>query len=198
MNPKILDTLETFSKDINNIFNKNLKSLYVYGSAIYDDLHVGYSDLDFFAVVSNQINEDDFYSLKDYRHRIKKSSSPYFSMLEGEFISFINLKNTFKGNTICWGGSGEKLDDKYQLSGFSLKGLIDNGFLVFGEDIRKQFSYPNDEIFLSQIDNLIKTIRKYAVEPSEDIHSIDWLFLICQSIYWIETKNITCKTKATQ
>ena len=198
MDSNIITTLEIFSEEINSLLKNNLKALYVYGSAVYDDLHMGYSDLDFLAIISDELNEEISSKLREYRHIIKTSNNPYYKMLEGEFISYKALTNPIESNSISWGGSGERLNSNYEISGFSLKGLIDNGVLVYGEDIKKQLPYPTDEIILAQIDNLINTIRIHAVSTSDDVHSVDWLFLICQSIYWLKTKEITCKTKATQ
>jgi hypothetical protein len=49
---------------------------------------------------------------------------------------------------------------------------------------------------LAQVDSMIETIRKYAQVTDEDIHSVDWLFLISQSIYWLKTLDTTGKTNA--
>ena len=46
------------------------------------------------------------------------------------------------------------------------------------------------------LDNRIVSTIKYAQVTNEDIHSLDWLFLISQSIYWLKTLDTTGKTNA--
>lgn len=88
------------------------------------------------------------------------------------------------------------MNKKYGLSGFSLRGLINKGYLIYGKDLRKELPYPRDEEMLSQVNSMIETIVKYAQVTNEDIHSIDWLFLISQSIYWLKTLEINGKTNS--
>jgi hypothetical protein len=91
---------------------------------------------------------------------------------------------------------GERMKTRYDLAGFSMRNLLDDGVLVFGEDARSAIPYPSDTEMLEQVRNMINTVRKHAVTANDDIHSADWLFLICQSLYWLNTGKIACKSKA--
>jgi hypothetical protein len=60
MDYKALKALEEFVDKANVILNNSIMSAYCFGSAIYDDFHIGYSDLDFFIIADNIITKDDF------------------------------------------------------------------------------------------------------------------------------------------
>lgn len=49
---------------------------------------------------------------------------------------------------------------------------------------------------LEQVNSMVEIIRECAQVTNEDIHSVDWLFLISQSIYWLKTLNTIGKTDA--
>ncbi|QAA33042.1 nucleotidyltransferase domain-containing protein [Clostridium manihotivorum] len=196
MDYKAIKALEEFVDKANTILNNTVVSAYCFGSAIYDDFHIGYSDLDFFIIVDKTITEDDFKKFSILRSEFKKLNHPYLSVLEGEVISLKAIQNDMESNVIYWGTSKDRLNKRYGLAGFSLKGLIHKGYLIFGKDLRNELPYPSDEEMLSQVNNMIDTIRKYAKTTDEDIHSMDWLFLISQSIYWLKSYNVTGKTNS--
>lgn len=180
----------------NTLLNSSIRSAYCFGSAVYEDFHIGYSDLDFLIIVEKIISEDDFRRFSLWRSELRNLNNPYFSVLEGEIISENAIKNDVESNVIYWGTSGDRLNGKYGLSGFSLRGLIDKGHLIYGKDLRKEFPYPSNDEMLIQVDSMIDAIRKYAQVTNEGIHSVDWLFLICQSIYWLKMLETTGKTNA--
>lgn len=196
MDALIIKSLDEFVTKANMLLNRSIVSAYCFGSAIYDDFHTGYSDLDFFIITENTISEDDFQKFSEWRAELRNLKHPYFSVLEGEIISKNAIKNDIESNVIYWGTSKDRLNHKYSLAGFSLRGLIDKGYLIYGKDLRKELSYPSNEEMLTQVDSMIETIRKYAQVTNEEIHSVDWLFLISQSIYWLKTSNTTGKTNA--
>lgn len=196
MEDLIIKSLKEFVNESNMILNNSILSAYCFGSAIYDDFHNGYSDLDFFIIINKIISEEEFQKFSSWRTELKASKHPYFSVLEGEIISQHSIKNDIESSVIYWGTSKDRLNKRYGLSGFSLRGLINKGYLIYGKDLRKELPYPSDEEMLSQVNSMIETIVKYAQVTNEDIHSVDWLFLISQSIYWLKTLDINGKTNS--
>jgi hypothetical protein len=196
MDALIIKSLEQFVNKANMLLNHSIVAAYCFGSAIYEDFNNGYSDLDFFIIIEKNISEDDFQKFSSWRTELRSSNHPYFSVLEGEIISRNAIKNDIEANTIYWGTSKDRLNRKYGLSGFSLRGLINEGYLIYGKDLRKELPYPSDEEMLNQVNFMIETVIKHAQVTNEDIHSIDWLFLISQSIYWLKTLDTTGKTNA--
>jgi len=196
MDALITKSLKEFVNKSNIILDNSIVSAYCFGSVLYEDFHSGYSDLDFFIIVDKIISEDDFTKFSSWRNELKNSKHPYFSVLEGEIIFKDAIKNDIESNVIYWGTTRDRLNRKYGLSGFSLRGLINKGYLIYGEDLRKELPYPSDEEMLFQVNSMIETIIKYAQVTNEDIHSIDWLFLISQSIYYLKTLEIDGKTNS--
>jgi hypothetical protein len=89
-----------------------------------------------------------------------------------------------------------KVFDSIQIRTFSLMGLIKNGIVIYGLDMRNQYKYPTRQDMLNDVQNMIKTVRAHAVTTNEDIHSMDWFFLIAQSMYWLDNDDITSKSNA--
>lgn len=198
MDKVVINLLKEFVSKVNMILENSVLSAYCYGSATYDDFHTGYSDLDFFIIIEKIISEEDFQKLISLRQELRNLKHLPLSVLEGEIISKTAVKNDIESNVIYWGTTKDKLARKYSLSGFSMRSLQDHGFLIFGTDIRHKLPYPDDEEMVSQVENMIDTVQCHAQITSENIHSIDWLFVICQSIYWLKTNNVTGKSDAAQ
>jgi len=196
MDSLIKQSLEEFVKKSDLLLKHSIISAYCFGSAVYNDFHMGYSDLDFFIIIDKAISVEDYKNFSIWRDELKEMQHPHFSVLEGEIISINAIKNDIESNVIYWGTSKDKLNSKYSLSGFSLRGLINNGYLIYGKDLRNRLPYPSNEEMLTQVNSMIETIRKYALITNENIHSIDWLFLISQTIYWLKTLETTGKTNA--
>jgi hypothetical protein len=74
--------------------------------------------------------------------------------------------------------------------------LIENGYLLFGNDIRCKFSYPTKENIVKAVIAHYETIRKYAVTTGRNIYSAGWLLDIARCIYTLRTGKIISKTKA--
>ncbi len=194
MNNKIDEALYEFISTADVLLNNKILAAYCLGSAAYDDFHEGYSDLDFFIVVNGCLTKEDFIRFRLLRDNYKQSQNPYLSVLEGEIVSISAIKNSNNENVIYWGTTKDQFNQKYSLSGFSLRELLEAGYLIHGTDIRKEIPYPSDEEMREQVLNMITMIRKHAAVTDENIHSADWLFLITQSIYWLKTARTTGKS----
>ena len=194
MDKEIETALRGFVSEADVLLGHTVAAAYCFGSAVYDDFHAGYSDLDFFILADKELTEEDFNRFHSLRSAYKASAHPYLSVLEGEIISLRAIKNDVSSVTIYWGTSKDRLNTRYGLSGFSLRGLLEKGCLLYGRELRERFPAPTDEEMLRQVDEMILTLRRYARETTEDIHSADWLFLAAQSLYWLKTAQVAGKT----
>lgn len=197
MDKEIKGSLETFVATADKLLGNKIVAAYCYGSAAYDDFHLGYSDLDFFIVADTLLTEEDFRHFHELREIYKGSSNRYLAVLEGEIVPYLGIKSR-EGNVIYWGTSKDSFNQGYGLRGFSMRGLLEAGYLISGRDIRGEIPYPSDAEMLVQVESMLETIRKYAVKTDKDIHSADWFFLISQSIYWLKTGKTTGKTQSAQ
>ena len=197
MEEEIKSALEEFAATADNLLGNKIVAAYCFGSAVYADFHLGYSDLDFFIVADTLLTEGNFQDFHELRERYKRSGNPYLAVLEGEIIPYSGITSR-EGNVIYWGTSKDRFNEGYGLRGFSMRGLLDAGYLISGRDIRGEIPYPTEAEMLEQVRTMIQTIRKYAVKTDKDIHSADWFFLITQSIYWLKTGKTTGKTQSAQ
>jgi hypothetical protein len=197
MDEDIKSALEEFVATADNLLANKIVAAYCFGSTVYEDFHLGYSDLDFFIVADTLLTEENFRDFHKLREEYKGSRNPYLAVLEGEIVPYSGIKSR-EGNVIYWGTSKDRFNNGYGLRGFSLRGLLDAGYLISGRDIRGEIPYPTEAEMLEQVRTMIQTIRKYAVKTDKDIHSADWFFLITQSIYWLKTGKTTGKTQSAQ
>lgn len=58
MDSLVVKSLEEFIDKANSILNNGILAAYCYGSLVYDDFCIGYSDLDFFIVAENALTEE--------------------------------------------------------------------------------------------------------------------------------------------
>lgn len=195
MDEKIKTALAQFAGKAISLLGNNIIAAYCFGSACYGDFHLGYSDLDFFLVVRGSLTEDDFRDFHALRQEYKAGEDPYLAVLEGEIAPYTGLK-TRVGNTIYWGTSRDRFNWGYELKGFSMRGLLEVGYLIWGQDIRQEIPYPSEAEMRAQVVSMVETIRKHGAKTDEDVHSADWFFLISQSLYWLRTGKITGKTQA--
>jgi predicted nucleotidyltransferase len=195
---EIASALKEFVAAADNLLGNKIVAAYCFGSAIYDDFHLGYSDLDFFIIVGAALSQGDFQAFHELRAGYKRGGNPYLAVLEGEIVPYSAIKSGRQGSTIYWGTTKDRFNREYGLRGFSMCGLLDAGYLIQGRDIRGEIPYPSGEEMLAQVASMIETIRKHAAETDRDIHSADWLFLISQSLYWLKTGRTTGKTPAAQ
>jgi predicted nucleotidyltransferase len=148
MKNQIMKALEEFVNTADALLNNRILAAYCFGSAVYDDFHEGYSDLDFFLIVDSLLSEEDFDQFHLLREQYKHSTNPYLSVLEGEIVPISAIRKSNTENVIYWGTSKDRFNQKYGLTGFSLRGLLEKGCLIFGTDIRKEIPYPSDETML--------------------------------------------------
>jgi len=58
MDTSIKKSLEEFVSKSNKLLDNRIISAYCFGSAVYEDFHRGYSDLDFFMIIDGTITEE--------------------------------------------------------------------------------------------------------------------------------------------
>ncbi|MDD2283743.1 MAG: nucleotidyltransferase domain-containing protein, partial [Eubacteriales bacterium] len=60
MDKEIKLALEEFAATADNLLGNKIVAAYCFGSAVYEDFHLGYSDLDFFIVADTLLTEGNF------------------------------------------------------------------------------------------------------------------------------------------
>lgn len=115
-------SLSMFVEDMRIILNRKLRSIYLYGSAIHNDLSPGYGDLDFLVVIEEELSQNEIELLNkqrsNYRSSLLRRSDDrqipnlYTNMLEGAFLT-INMLSGEKGQRLMVGNKARiRLDGK--------------------------------------------------------------------------------------
>lgn len=187
-------TLSEFIQDLQHILQENIVSVYIYGSVLYDDLCTGYGDLDFLAVVKQNLTNQEIEKLIKQRICYKNGyTSPYFGMLEGAFLPQALLCRE-NGTGLWWGTKSEKLWKENQLDPFTMYTLRKQGLLIYGEPQHHLFPDLSREELVSFLHDFRICMRTYGKGGS--LHSIDWLLLTAKFMCWYEEGDIISKSQA--
>lgn len=193
---KIISMCNTLSIELETIIGINSFDIMLFGSAVLNDFHYGYSDIDIIVLSYNVLTELQISQLLELRHSlVKNNNEPDFRLLEGIII----YKNDFlyDGNSklVYWGTSGESIKELNPFMPCDILSIKNHGILIYGHDFRESVIKPTYEELLNQVKHTYKTIRRYG-KINENSHSLGWFFDTARSIYTIKTSKITSKTNA--
>lgn len=184
--------------NIKNILKDNLMSIYVYGSYVLNDFKNGWSDIDLLVLTRNQIEKIESEKLLNLRQTLKDKfpNNPYFKCFEGAMLPYSSFLNQTNTTVVYWGTKASKIKDTYSLDSFSMKELLENGKLIFGEETRNNLAMPSFQNLKDDIIHHYKTIRDVAVKTGRNFYSFGWLLDISRCLYTLKTGNIISKTNA--
>ncbi len=183
---------------IEKILSNNSPSIYLYGSVVLEDFRIGWSDIDILCITQTDITIEQTNGLLTLRQELQKldKSNPYYSIFEGAILSKDSILNDRPSQIIYWGTGKEAIEKHYKIDSFSLLEIINNGKLLYGNDIRNQFQKPTYKDLYSDIKLHYETIRKFAKNTNRSIYSFGWLLDISRCIYTLRTGKIISKTDA--
>lgn len=192
------NAIDKMKNSLLDILGDNLLAIYLFGSVTLDDFKLGWSDIDILCFTNCEITQKQADLLVNLRQALLKSdkNNLYYRSFEGAIVSFDEFLNKQYKRVIYWGTSGEKITDKYYFDCFSQYELIQNGILIYGEDIRANLKMPTYNMLKSEVINHYNTIRKYAVKTDKSLYSCGWFLDIARGIYTLRTGEIIAKTKA--
>ena len=102
--PEVNLALELFLRDVHGVLQERLASVMLYGSVVFDDLAIGYGDLDFLAVVEGDLTEDDCSVLTEVRQPLRRGHYGVIGpMIEGPFLPRHMLNPALAGRALWWG-----------------------------------------------------------------------------------------------
>lgn len=194
----INQSIEIMSNRIISILSSNKPSVYLFGSLVLGDFKLGWSDIDILCLVESKISGEQADQLLNLRQDLlaEYKNNLYFRSFEGGFLTLDAFLNNIPDTVVYWGTSGQRITDKYYFDPFSMAELKDNGFLLFGDDIRNKLSYPAKESIIKAVINHYSAIRKYTVKTNRSIYSAGWLLDTARCIYTLRTGKIIAKTEA--
>ncbi|GIP21263.1 hypothetical protein [Paenibacillus sp. J22TS3] len=196
-------TLSLFVNDIQLILNMKLQSIYLYGSALHNDLSPGYGDLDFLVLIGEDLNQNEIELLNNLRAVYRSSPlritvgnqkpNLYTDMLEGAFLT-VNMLNGRKGCGLWWGTMRETIWMENQLDIFTQYTIKEQSILLYGEPQQDNIPSYSREEFIIFLKEYATCMRMYG--KGNSLHSVDWLLLASKFIAWWQEGNILSKSQA--
>jgi predicted nucleotidyltransferase len=193
--PRLNLTLELFLRMIGDFFGERLVSVVLYGSVVFDDLAPGYGDLDFLAVVDDNLSEETCRDLIELRKPLRgRDSGMHSKMIEGAFLPRKMLNPINTGKAFWWGTSSERPWESNQLGWLVLHVIRERGLVIWGEDIRNEIPAASREALIGDVRMACKSMREQGRGGS--IHSVDWLLTAARLLLWLKEGRLSSKSEA--
>ena len=183
--------------EISSRVDGRLYGAWLYGSAVLKDFQLGWSDIDFVALVDGPIYEHEAESLLKLRQYMLKSEpeNPYYRSFEGVIARVDEYCSQSFQRLVYWGTSGQRITDHYIPDAFSLFELAKYGMPICN-DKTWILPEPDRKALIDAVRGHYETIRKYAVQTDESLYSCGWLLDIARCIYTLRFDKIISKTQA--
>ena len=194
----MFDSITGMTKEIVSILDGNVHSIWLYGSVVQDDFHLGWSDIDILVLTGKQVTDSQAQELVQLRQVLAADApdNPYYPLFEGVIAQLDEyLSGTFS-RMIYWGTTGQRITDRYKPDPFSQYELARNSRSVYGSHDRSIFTVPDRETLTEAVRVHYETIRRYAQQTDERLYSCGWLLDICRCIYTIRNNDVISKTQA--
>lgn len=206
-NIELLITKEQFERQnaigriassIRRVLSDSPVSIYLYGSVVLEDFRLGWSDIDILCLTEKPIPRQQADELVLLRQKLLKEEpdNQYYRLFEGGMLTLNAFLNQIPDCVVYWGTSGQRIADRYHFDSFSMAGLIKNGKLICGDDVRRFMKMPSYEMLYQDVKKHYETIKKHAITVSRSIKSYGWLLDIARCIYTLRTGAVTAKTAA--
>lgn len=185
---------------ISEILADNQPSIYLYGSSVLNDFRLGWSDIDILVLTQKRISQAQAQELVTLRQKLLESEpeNKYYRSFEGGMLTLAAFCSRKSDCVVYWGSSGHRLTDTYPFDSFCMAELLQNGQLLYGQDIRSQLKMPEYRDFHADVRKHYESIRKYAQTTGRSIYSFGWLLDIARGIYTLRNGTVISKTEAAQ
>ena len=188
-------TLELFLRMLKDFFGEQLVSVILYGSVVFDDLAPGYGDLDFLAVVDEDISDETCLQLVELRKPLRSGDYGIMAkMIEGAFLPRRMLDPDNIGKAFWWGTSGERAWNDNQLGWFVLHVIREHGIVIYGDDIRQEIPAVSNNILRKQVWTACISIREHAQDGG--IYLVDYLLSLARFLLWLKEGRLSSKSEA--
>ena len=195
LEPQLTLTLRLFVEQTQRALENRLLSVVLHGSVLFDDLAPGYGDLDFVAVVDEDLTEEDRSRLVAFRVPFRRGEHGVLAaMLEGPFLPRKMLDPARPGSALCWGTGGDRVWECNKLGWFVLHLIRERGLVVWGEDIRREIPVVTRQHLMDDVRSACEQAQQHG--RGGGLHSIDWLLTAARSLLWLKEGKVSSKSEA--
>lgn len=193
----MLNSVSKMMNEISVILEGNILGAWIYGSVVFDDFQLGWSDIDFVALANTPISDIQAEKLLSLRQDMLKREPDnlYYRSFEGVITSIDEYYSQSFKRLVYWGTSGQRITDRYNPDSFSLLELARFSKPVYGEKAWI-LEAPDKKELINAVQKHYDSIRKYAVQTDESIYSCGWLLDISRCIYTLRYNDVISKTQA--
>ena len=191
--PQVNLTLELFLWMLREFFGERLVSVALYGSIVFDDLAPGYGDLDFLAVVDDDLSDEVCRGLIELRRPLCSGVYGILAeMIEGAFLPRRMLNPAYGGRAFWWGTTGERPWEHNQLGWLVLHVIRERGIVIWGEDIRREISEATREDLIREVWDASEGIHA----GGDGLHAGDGLLTAARLLLWLREGRLSSKSEA--
>ncbi|BCN30921.1 nucleotidyltransferase domain-containing protein [Anaeromicropila herbilytica] len=190
--------IDTMKNALVSILGDNVVSIYLYGSVAMDDFKLGWSDIDIICFIKHIMSEEQAEELVELRQNLLKldQNNTYFRSFEGAIVSLEEFYNEEYTRVVYWGTSGQRITNNYVFDVFSRYELMNDGILLYGNDIRQSLCLPTYLQLREGVMQHLETIRKHAITTNQSLYSCGWLLDTARCLYTLRTGQVISKTMA--
>lgn len=185
-------------QEISDILKDREPSIYLYGSSVLDDFHLGWSDIDILVLTQKQMSQEQAELLMPLRQTMleQEPDNRYYRSLEGGMLTLSAFLSQVPDRVVYWGTSGQRITDRYVFDSFCMTELLENGVLLSGQEIRDRLPLPEYTQLYRDVRKYYETLRQYAQKTTRSYYSFGWFLDISRCIYTLRTGKIAAKTVA--
>ena len=193
----LFDAVDRMTDEIVRIMDGKVTGIWLYGSVVLDDFHLGWSDIDLIALTDETVLESQAESLLTLRQDMlkKEPDNPYYRSFEGIIASMEEYRSQAFSRLVYWGTSGQRITGRYAQDAFSRFELAKYGKNVYGNQ-PWMFPAPGREELIEAVRAHDDAIRKYAVHTDASLYSCGWLLDIARCVYTLRYSDVIAKTQA--
>ena len=194
----MLSSIKRMSAAVSAILNGRVHSAWLYGSVVFRDFQLGWSDIDWIVFAEDEISDAQARELLTLRQALTAAEpdDPYYRCFEGVIVRFEEFRSGDFRRLVYWGTSGQRITDHYEMDTFSRYELAKYGRSILGSDDQSVFDLPGSGELTAAVRKHYEAIRKYAVRTDESLYSCGWLLDIARCIYTLRQHDVIAKTKA--
>ena len=194
----MLHSIDTMMGEIARILDGRVHSAWLYGSVVFNDFQLGWSDIDFLVLAEREITQAQADALLTLRQSLsaKYPGNPFFRCFEGVIAQAEEFRKEAFSRLVYWGTSGQRVTARYHMDAFSMFELARYGKRISGSAGREIFAEPSGDELAAAVRAHYDSIRKYAAQTDERLYSCGWLLDIARCIYTLRHNDIIAKTQA--
>ncbi|MBO4839329.1 MAG: nucleotidyltransferase domain-containing protein [Lachnospiraceae bacterium] len=194
----MLNTVQKVIDAVSAVTGEAPHSAWLYGSAVWQDLQPGWSDIDLLILTASPLTEEQAQRLLKLRQELaeKEPENPHFRTCEGIIACADEYRSGDFSRLVYWGTTGERITDRCPQDTFTAFQLARYARCIAGTEDRSLFAEPDRAEMTAAVQTHYEAIRKFAGQTDESLYSCGWLLDIARCIYTLRYNDIVSKTWA--